>query len=128
MSNLPPPGGWCCTTQGGVTLTEDDTPLLIVGGKVLFLYRPRQTWMPYRLPRQTTQQDAYNRHLQKAYEATRRVPRGAPGAVNALATAVKGDTLADLKELAELHATGALSDEEFATAKATVLGAEEHRS
>jgi hypothetical protein len=41
---------------------------------VLFLYRPRQTYMPYRLPREMSQQTAYNRQLQARFDATRRVP------------------------------------------------------
>ena len=45
---------------------------------MLFLYRPRQTWMPYRLPRNLTQQGAYNRDMQERYAATRRVPPAAP--------------------------------------------------
>lgn len=45
---------------------------------MLFLYRPRQTWMPYRVPRDVTQQDAYNMRLQQRFDATRRAPRAAP--------------------------------------------------
>ena len=44
---------------------------------MLFLYRPRQTWMPYRVPGDVTQQDMYNRHLQEKFDATIRVPRQA---------------------------------------------------
>ena len=40
---------------------------------MLFLYRPRQTYMPFRVPRARTTQGAYNRHLQERFEATRRV-------------------------------------------------------
>ena len=40
---------------------------------MLFLYRPRQTWMPYRVPRPRTQQEAYNLQLQQRFGATRRV-------------------------------------------------------
>jgi Short C-terminal domain len=79
---------------------------------MLFLYRPRQTWMPYQVPRQPTQQVAFNQHLQESYAATRRVPP-APSADN---------PVADLKDLAELHASGLLNDAEFAAAKAKLLG------
>jgi len=41
---------------------------------MLFLYRPPQTYLPYRPPRPRTQQDAYNRQLQQQFAATRRVP------------------------------------------------------
>jgi hypothetical protein len=79
---------------------------------MLFLYRPRQTWMPYSLPREPTQQDAYRRNLQDSFAATRRVAPPQPAS----------DPIADLKDLAELHASGALNDSEFAAAKAKVLG------
>ena len=84
---------------------------------VLFLLRPRQTRMPYQLPRNATQQDAYNRNLQQSFAATRRVTTPEP-----TATAPRHDTLAELRELGQLHTSGALSDEEFARAKAKVLG------
>jgi hypothetical protein len=87
---------------------------------MLFLYRPRQTWMPYQAPRQPAQQAAYNRQLQDSYAATRRV---APAPAEGVGAAPpQRDTVADLKDLAELHASGALSDEEFAAAKAKLLG------
>lgn len=100
---------------------------------MLFLYRPRQTWMPYRLPRERTQQNAYNRQLQEAYAATRRTAPTVPAANRAAAAAPAGagqarDPISDLKELARLYEAGHLSDEEFAAAKAKVLGAEEHGS
>jgi hypothetical protein len=88
---------------------------------MLFLYRPRQTWMPYRSPRQSTDQYAYNRELQERYAATRRVAP-APMTGETGATPAGRDPVADLKELAQLHTSGALSDAEFAAAKARVLG------
>jgi hypothetical protein len=86
---------------------------------VLFLLRPRQTWMPYALPRDRMQQDYYNRQLQDAYTSTRRV---AP--VRAVASSPPRDRLADLKELAQLHDDGVLNDDEFAAAKAKILASE----
>jgi hypothetical protein len=82
---------------------------------MLFLYRPRQTWMPYVLPKNLTDQAAYNRALQDKFAATRRVDPAQP------ATAPP-DPLAQVKGLAELHDAGKLTDEEFAAAKAKVLG------
>ena len=92
---------------------------------MLFLYRPRQTWMPYRLPRERTRQNAYNRQLQEAYAATRRTEPAVPAASPA---APARDPISDLKELARLHDAGHLSDAEFTAAKAKVLGADEHGS
>ena len=83
---------------------------------MLFLYRPRQTWMPYRVPRPPTQQQRYNRQLQDRFDATRRV---APPMIGAPDT--PPDTVTALKELAELRASGMIDDAEFAAAKAKVL-------
>jgi Short C-terminal domain len=80
---------------------------------VLFLYRPRQTWMPYRLPRNRTQQAAYNRQLQEKYQSTRRVAPATPAA--------ERDPLDQLKDLGELHRSGELTDAEFEAAKAKLL-------
>ena len=86
---------------------------------MLFLYRPRQTWMPYALPRGRTDQAAYNRRMQEKFQATRRVPVAAPAAA---APAPERDTVADLRGLGELRASGALTEDEFAAAKARLLG------
>jgi hypothetical protein len=83
---------------------------------VLFLYRPPQTWMPYALPRNRTEQGRYNRELQDRYQASMRADRTEP------AGDAGADTVARLRDLADLHASGALSDDEFAAAKAKVLG------
>jgi hypothetical protein len=81
---------------------------------VLFLYRPRQTWMPFSNPRNLMAQQDYNRELQERFDATRRV---APSEMTA-----EVDPIAALKELDALHRAGSLSDAEFAAAKAKVLG------
>jgi hypothetical protein len=85
---------------------------------MLFLYRPRQTWMPFRPPRTRTDQDGYNLRMQQAYSATRRVAPYTPAPSGAAAAV---DPVARLRELAQLHDAGALSDAEFAAAKAKVL-------
>jgi hypothetical protein len=73
--------------------------------------------MPYRSPRGSTDQGVYNRQMQERFDSTRRVP-----AQRQAAPSGEPDTLTALKELAELHASGALDDAEFAAAKAKVLG------
>jgi hypothetical protein len=80
---------------------------------MLFLYRPRQTWMPFASPRNRTQQAAYNRQLQKQFQSTRRVAPAVP--------APEHDPLDQLKELGELHRSGVLTDDEFESAKAKLL-------
>jgi hypothetical protein len=72
--------------------------------------------MPYQRPRRMMQQDAYNWQKQQAYSATNRVPPPQPATVPA------PDPVADIQRLAKLHDSGALSDAEFAAAKAKVVG------
>lgn len=75
---------------------------------MLFLYRPRETWMPFALPRSRTEQAAYNRNLQDEFAATRRVP--VPSPANARRPA---DRERDLAELRALRDSGALTEAEF---------------
>jgi hypothetical protein len=82
---------------------------------VLFLYRPRETWMPFSLPRNRSEQAAYNRHLQDRFDSTRRVAPAVP------APATPRDPVAGLTQLGELHQAGVLTDQEFADAKAKLL-------
>ena len=63
------------------------------------------------------QQDVYNEQLHKAYSSTKRTEPGAPSAGGAPA-----DPVTALKDLADLRQRGMLSDDEFAAAKARVLG------
>ena len=65
--------------------------------------------MPYALPRSREQQDTYNQQLREAYESTRRVGPS------------ERDPLAQVRDLAELHRSGVLTDDEFSAAKAKVL-------
>ena len=74
--------------------------------------------MPFRPPRQRTDQDGYNLRMQRAYSATQRVAPYTP----ATAAATTEDPVARLRDLTQLHDEGALSDAEFAAAKAKVLG------
>ena len=88
---------------------------------MLFLLRPQQTWMPYSLPRDPVQQDARNQQLRNAYDSTRRVPPYRP----ADDASSPPDVIDRLRDLAELRDSGALTDEEFAKAKAKVLSGSE---
>jgi hypothetical protein len=87
---------------------------------MIFLLRPRQTWMPYVLPRDRSQQDAYNKQLQTAYDSTRTLPPSASSTAAQPFTTAR-DRIADLKDLAKLHDAGSLTDEEFTAAKMRVL-------
>ena len=82
---------------------------------MLFLYRPRETWMPFAGPRGHTEQAAYNRRLQQQFDSTRRVTPAEPAAA-------PRDPIAALKELGALHESGVLTDAEFETAKSKLLG------
>jgi hypothetical protein len=83
---------------------------------LLFLLRPRQTWMPYALPRDPDQQRLHSEELHRAYQSTRRVAPSTPAADGA-----PGDPVARLQELALLHQSGSLTDAEFAQAKELVF-------
>ena len=89
---------------------------------MLFLLRPRQTWMPFSLPRDRALQAAHNRQLQEAYTSTRRVSPPVP----VLGQSPAHDPIDALKNLADLHESGVLTDAEFAQAKAKILGSGEN--
>jgi hypothetical protein len=91
---------------------------------MLFLYRPRQTWMPYARVRQRTAQADYNRTLQARYRATLRVTRPELPS-DAFSHIAAQDPIAQLRDLAALHESGALNDQEFTAAKARVLRVED---
>ena len=90
---------------------------------MLFLLRPRQTAMPYALPRSRELQDRYNRQMREAYSATLGAAPYLPEAAGA-----DRDPIADLKELAQLHASGVLTDTEFAAAKGKILNPQDDRA
>jgi hypothetical protein len=73
--------------------------------------------MPFALPRDMTTQAGYRRELND-----RSLPRRAPYAPPVPATPPP-DPAIRLRQLGELHRSGALTDDEFATAKAQVLDA-----
>ncbi|MGA9279400.1 SHOCT domain-containing protein [Ilumatobacter sp.] len=80
---------------------------------MLFLYRPRETRVPYSLPRNRTQQAAYNRQQWDRFESTRRVAPAVPAAAP--------DPITQLRELGELRRSGVLTDAEFESMKASIL-------
>lgn len=70
---------------------------------MLFLLRPRQTWMPFGRPVDS-------------------MPRPPAPYAPPVPAAPQPDAPARLRQLGELHSAGELTDDEFATAKAQVLG------
>jgi hypothetical protein len=79
----------------------------------------------YKAGQRRAQQDVYNEQAEAAYAATQ--PQPQPPAAPAYAAPVQApagdtDTIAELERLSRLHESGALSSEEFAAAKARVLG------
>jgi len=86
------------------------------------MFRPRRPLMrvaagaatatvAYKAGQRRTQQDQYNEQTQAA-----------PPAAPAPAAPAPADSTAELERLAKLHESGALNDEEFAAAKAKLLG------
>jgi hypothetical protein len=84
---------------------------------MLFLYRPRQTWLPIKVPHNMTvqQQRAYNLRMQDQFDATRRVAPAPP-------LAAERDPVDALQRLGDMYEAGTLTADEFAAAKAKVLG------
>lgn len=82
---------------------------------MLFLYRPPQTRMSFTRPQAAAQQ--------AGYQATRRVPLPPPPPpASPIEKALPSkDLVEQLTQLGELHASGVLSDEEFAAFKAKLL-------
>ncbi len=80
---------------------------------MLFLYRPRETWMPFSSPRNRTQQGSYNRQLQRQFDSTRRVEAPTPQGA--------GPSPAEAREqLAALRDAGVLTNAEYEAAVARI--------
>ena len=73
---------------------------------MLFLYRPRQTWLPIKVPRNMAvqQQRAYNLQMQNQFDATRRVAAAPP-------VATERDPVDALQRLGDMYTAGTLNDE-----------------
>jgi hypothetical protein len=69
----------------------------------------------YRAGQRRAEQETYNEQAAAAYQATQAPP---PPPV----AAPPSDSIAELERLARLHESGALTDQEFAAAKARALG------
>lgn len=70
----------------------------------------------YHAGKRRSQQDVVNQQAESAYEATVAQPASPPAAASG------ADPTPELSRLAKLHETGALTDQEFAAAKARLLG------
>lgn len=90
------------------------------------LFRPRRPLLrlaagattaavAYNVGKRRSKQDDYNQEASAAYEATQATPSAPP-------SAPASDPTAEITRLAQLHESGALTDEEFAAAKAKLLG------
>jgi hypothetical protein len=89
------------------------------------MFRPRRPLMrvaagaatatvAYKAGQRRTQQSQYDDQAQ--------APQAAPAAPAPAPAAAPADSTAELERLAKLHESGALNDEEFAAAKAKLLG------
>jgi hypothetical protein len=77
----------------------------------------------YRAGQRRAEQEAYNEQAAPAYQATQAPPPPPePAYAPAPAAAPPSDSIAELERLARLHESGALTDQEFAAAKARALG------
>jgi len=73
----------------------------------------------YQSGKRHEQQAQVNEQAQQAYAATQPAPAPPP---QPAAAAPADDTTAELERLAQLHQSGALTDDEFAAAKSKLLG------
>jgi hypothetical protein len=77
----------------------------------------------YRAGQRRAEQEAYNEQAAPAYRAIQAPPPPPePAYAPAPAAGPPSDSIAELKRLARLHESGALTDQEFAAAKARALG------
>jgi Short C-terminal domain len=81
----------------------------------------------YQSGKRHEEQAQVNDQAQAAYAATQQAPpqqyaEPAPAPTPAPAAAPSDDTTAELERLAQLHQSGALTDDEFAAAKSKLLG------
>ncbi len=77
----------------------------------------------YKSGQRHEEQAQVNDQAQQAYAATQAPAQPAPAPAPApAAPAPAGDTTAELERLAQLHQSGALTDDEFAAAKSKLLG------
>jgi hypothetical protein len=74
----------------------------------------------YHAGRRRSEQDQYNQEASAAYTATQDQPP--PAQYVAPPPVSTGGEVDELSRLAQMHDSGALSDDEFAAAKAQVLG------
>ena len=98
------------------------------------MFRPRRPLMrvaagaatatvAYKAGQRRTQQNQYNDQAQAADAQTQAPPpQAAPAPAAPAAAPAPADSTAELERLAKLHESGALNDEEFAAAKAKLLG------
>jgi hypothetical protein len=73
----------------------------------------------YHAGRRRSEQDQYNQEASAAYAARQEQP---PASYVAPAPVSTGGEVDELSRLAQMHDSGALSDDEFAAAKAQLLG------
>jgi hypothetical protein len=76
----------------------------------------------YQSGKRHEEQAQVNEQAQQAYAATQPPPQPAAPAPAPAAAAQADDTTAELERLAQLHQSGALTDDEFAAAKSKLLG------
>jgi hypothetical protein len=73
----------------------------------------------YHMGKKGAEQSQVNEQAQDAYAATQGPPPAAPAAAP---VAAPTDAAGEVERLAQLHASGALTDAEFSAAKAKALG------
>lgn len=89
---------------------------VIAGTAGAVRHHQEQKWAGQQAEQDAMQQDAYQQGVAAAQQQAQAAPPPAAPAAGA------GIDMEQLKQLGELHAAGVLNDEEFAAAKAKLLG------
>ena len=93
---------------------------VIAGTAGAVRHHQEQKWAGQQAQQDAMQQDAYEQGMAAAQQQQMAQQQMAPPPAPAAAPA--GIDMEQLKQLGELHAAGVLNDEEFAAAKAKLLG------
>jgi hypothetical protein len=92
---------------------------VIAGTAGAVRHHQEQKWAGQQAQQDAMQQDAYQQGMAAAQQEQYAAP---PPAAAPTSAAGGGIDMEQLKQLAELHSAGVLNDEEFAAAKAKLLG------
>jgi hypothetical protein len=108
--------------RGAPLLRAAATTAVVAGTAGAVRHRQEQKWAGQQADQQAAYDQAYQAGAADAQAAAAPAPAPAPAAPAPAPAAAPAIDLEQLKQLGELRAAGVLTDEEFAAAKAKLLG------